>query len=268
MVRLLVVALLGGVVFATNTIDLASLFPSKVFSYEKIDDVGLPKIVDSTKYLVNPIGRFTYLYSTNHKQAEWVAYRLTRDDLQGQRVKRTDRFIPDKEVVSRNWLTATTDDYYKSSFDRGHLLPSADRNASRAENRETFNLSNISPQKSALNRNAWADLEQQVRDWALRYDTLYVVTGGVFKGDSLGYIGENRVTVPERFFKVVMSVREGRYNAIGFVLPNSTQLRDDYMGYSMNINRVERITGIDFFDNMPDPLEQAMERRVNKLFWR
>lgn len=67
------------------------------------------------------------------------------------------------EVVARGWPTAVDRDYAGSGFDRGHLLPSADRDDSRAENDATFYLSNVSPQYPKLNRNQWRLLEEQVR---------------------------------------------------------------------------------------------------------
>jgi endonuclease G len=39
--------------------------------------------------------------------------------------------------------------------------------------------SNIAPQEHNFNNGVWNRLEQKVRYWAVKYDGLYVVTGGV-----------------------------------------------------------------------------------------
>lgn len=103
----------------------------------------------------NEAGRYTLLYDTAYRQAAWVAYLLTREDVRRRGARRRNAFRCDPEVVARGWPTAVDRDYAGSSFDRGHLLPSADRDDSRAENDATFYLSNVSPQYPKLNRNQW-----------------------------------------------------------------------------------------------------------------
>ena len=120
----------------------------------------------------NEAGRYTLLYDTAYRQAAWVAYLLTREDVRRRGAKRRNAFRRDPEVVARGWPTAVDRDYAGSGFDRGHLLPSADRDDSRAENDATFYLSNVSPQYPKLNRNQWRLLEEQVRRWADRYDSV------------------------------------------------------------------------------------------------
>lgn len=120
----------------------------------------------------NEAGRYTLLYDTAYRQAAWVAYLLTREDVRRRGAKRRNAFRCDPEVVARGWPTAVDRDYAGSGFDRGHLLPSADRDDSRAENDATFYLSNVSPQYPKLNRNQWRLLEEQVRPLGrpLRFD--------------------------------------------------------------------------------------------------
>ena len=93
-----------------------------------------------------PEGRYTMLYDTAYRQAAWVAYLLTRRDVSGKGVKRSGVFKSDPEVIARGWPSAADRDYTGSGFDRGHLLPSADRHDTPQENGATFRLSNVSPQ--------------------------------------------------------------------------------------------------------------------------
>ena len=254
--------------FAYNSFDkIKELWLTPAVYAKHIPDIELPKISDSTYFVINQDGRYSYMYSPKDKQAQWVAYMITSSDLKGKSVKRSNNFRPDKAVTRNRWKTATKSDYYKTSFDRGHLLPSADRNKSKKENKATYIFSNISPQKSQLNRNPWRLLEEQIRSWANKYDTLYVVTGGVLEDSEMGHIGKNKVTVPHRYYKVVLSVKNSVYNAIGFVLPNSTTVKDDFMHYKMSVNDVERITKLNFFDKIPDNIEDVVEKDYSVIFW-
>ena len=149
-----------------------------------------------------PEGRYTMLYDTAYRQAAWVAYLLTRRDVSGKGVKRSGVFKSDPEVIARGWPSAADRDYTGSGFDRGHLLPSADRNDTPQENGATFRLSNVSPQRPGLNRGTWRRLEERVRRWAARYDSLYIVTGGELT-PSLRRI-RGGVGIPQRFFKTIL----------------------------------------------------------------
>ncbi len=63
---------------------------------------------------------------------------------------------------------------------------------------ETFFMSNMSPQTASFNCGIWLELEDQVREWALSYDSLYVVTAGVLT-TNYGSIGANEVSVPRLY---------------------------------------------------------------------
>lgn len=226
----------------------------------------LPFCPDDEFVVRCPEGKYTLLYDTANRQAAWVAYLLTRRQVAGRGVKRGDAFRCDPEVVARGWPSADDRDYTGSGFDRGHLLPSADRNDTPEENRATFRLSNVSPQHPALNRGTWRKLEEQVRRWAARYDSLYVVTGGELK-PSLPRIG-NGVGVPARFFKTIL-VRDGNtYHAIAFLVPNTDHPDADYFEYAMSVDRLEELLGMDFYPALPDSVETRAEARLDRKFWR
>lgn len=231
------------------------------------EGLELPAIEDSTYFIQDSVGRYSLLYSPVDKQARWVAYLLTRKDLEGKSVRRNSSFYVDSTIVKQGWRYAMLEDYRYSTFDRGHLLPSADRNRSREENKRTFLLSNIAPQKAQFNRGVWAALETQVREWAKKYDTLCVVTGGILGDSCLNVIGENEVTIPDRFFKVILSKQNGYANAIGFIIPNSNNTKNDFMVYCVSVREVELATGIDFFSKIPAEIQQKIETALNYSFW-
>lgn len=226
----------------------------------------LPGVEDSTFFLEDAEGRYAMLYDTLYRQAAWVAYRLTRREAEYKGTERTNRFVPDPKVKERGWPTAVASDYTRSGYDRGHLLPSADRDDDSRENAATFYLSNISPQRPALNRRIWKNLEEQVRCWAVSFDTVYVVTGGVLTP------GVDRIKggvgVPGHFFKVLLVRCGGQYRCAGFLIPNRTEIPGGYSDYLVPVAEIENLTGYDFFPSLPDSIENRIEARTDRSFWR
>lgn len=200
-------------------------------------------------------------YSEKDEQAEWVAYELKKDQLSHTNFKRP-YFIDDPlvETESASWRN-----YIRSGYDRGHLCPAADRRFSKEAFDETFYTSNISPQKNDFNAGLWNRLEQKVRYWASKYDGIYVVTGGVLKGN-LKSIGNENVTVPDYFYKVLLDRKDNQYKMIGFLVPHqeSDKPLSDYV---VSIDRIEKLTGIDFFPNLPDSIENQLERKTDYKEW-
>ena len=129
----------------------------------------------------------------------------------------------------------------------------------------SFYYSNMSPQTPSFNRGIWKKLEEQVRDWVMLYDTLYVVTGPVLtKG--LPAIGPNKVSVPNYYYKVILDYKKSRQQAIGFLLPNqksSLPLRQ----YVVSVDSIEKLTSIDFFFRLEDNQEQFLEQNLCVNCW-
>lgn len=226
----------------------------------------LPFCADGQFVMRNEAGRYTLLYDTSARQAAWVAYLLTRKEVEQNGVARKNNFRMDTSIMARGWPAAKNSDYKGSGYDKGHLLPSADRDDYRQENAATFFMSNISPQKPSLNREIWRLLEEQVRKWAALHDSLYIVTGGKLSGD-MPRIGSG-VAVPPAFFKAVLARgSQGRYYSIGFLIPNSDKITSSFMDYSMTINELEDVSGYDFFYRLPDDVEDDAERTIDRSFW-
>ncbi len=204
---------------------------------------------------------FTLSYSEENEQAEWVAYELKRDDLSESDFERP-YFEVDKNVKTKS---ADWRNYKNSGYDRGHLCPAGDRRFSFEAYNETFLTSNISPQDHDFNSGIWNRLEQKVRFWAEKYDGVYVVTGGVLKG-KMKTIGDENVSVPNEFYKIVLDASDGNYKAIAFVIPNKPSSQSFYE-YAVSIDEIEAKTGIDFFPNLPDSIENSLEKMVNLKAW-
>ena len=195
---------------------------------------------------------YSLSYIEEHEQPEWVYYLLTADMVNGN-AERGDDFRPDEKVKTGS---AELSDYKSSGYDRGHLCPAADMKHSDKAMSETFFMSNMSPQTPSFNRGVWARLEQKVRDWALEDDSLYVATGPVFI-ENIGAIGANKVTIPGFYYKVLYSPKRSKMQA--FLLPNCDGLKADWEVYSVSVDLLEWLTGIDFYEAMADDVEANLE---------
>ena len=131
---------------------------------------------------------------------------------------------------------------------------------------ESFYMSNISPQHYSFNRGAWIKLERRVRRWAVAYDSIYVVTAGVLE-DNLEKIGsDSTLSVPSFFYKVILQYGGINKKAIGFLMPNK-KINQPIEHFAVSVDSIESATGIDFFFNMPDVLEEKLESSVDITLW-
>ncbi|MEI6948212.1 DNA/RNA non-specific endonuclease [Paraflavisolibacter sp. H34] len=225
-------------------------------------DIGLPAPLKGEE-LIRHAG-YTLSYNEKHEQANWVAYKLTRKgELRSANHARTDRFLADPEVAKGS---AGNADYEGSGFDRGHLAPAEDMDGSKVTMAESFYYSNISPQKPAFNRGVWRRLEELVRFWGVTYDSIFIVTGPVLTG-KLATIGPNKVSVPDYYFKAVLQLKKGKARAIGFLLPNEASAAT-LKSFAVPVDDLEKRTGLDFFAQLPDDVEKAVEKDPEIDSWK
>jgi endonuclease G len=185
-------------------------------------------------------------YNEQFEQASWVAYVLTRQEVESGIVERTDDFRADTLISSG---TAELNDYRGSGYDRGHLAPAGDMKWSETAMNESFYLSNMSPQNPSFNRGIWRRLETQVRNWALEKDSLYIITGPLLESiDS--FIGDNQVGVPPAYFKVLVDLSPPDHSIIAFLLPNSGS-SEPLEQFAVTVDSLEQLTGYDFFAASP-----------------
>lgn len=206
---------------------------------------------------------YTLKYNEKTEQADWVAYRLKKIDLNKPKVDRTDNFRMDPDVKTKS---ASTSDYKGSGYDRGHLAPAGDFAWSKEAMSETFYMSNMSPQEPGFNRGIWKTLESKVRDWAVTNDELFIVCGPITNGKG-NKIGKNKVVVPEQYYKVVLELTGKEVKGIGFILKNEKSSKD-LSAFAMSIDDVEKATGLDFFPSIPDQLENQIEATYNYSLWK
>ena len=148
------------------------------------------------------------------------------------------------------------EDDYTGAFralrtDRGHQAPLASF-AGTTFWRVTNILSNITPQKSALNQGPWLRLETAVRDAAYALRGVYVVTGPIFDPDedSMQLPGaDERHSVPTGYFKVVAD-RNGRLTA--FLFDQDASRNMDHCDGVVPLRSVEAASGLDLFPDAPN----------------
>jgi endonuclease G len=206
---------------------------------------------------------FDLAFNEQFEQAAWVAYVLTREEIQSGTIERSDNFRADKSIVSGS---ATPADYRGSGFDRGHLAPAGDMKWDELAMSQSFLMSNMSPQTPGFNRGIWRKLETEVRNWAIEKDSLYVITGPLFSStDSL--IGENEVGVPGHYFKVLVDLSPPDHDMIAFLLPNSSS-SEELLSFAIPVDSLERISAYDFFADAPDQeVIDWLEQRIEPGNW-
>ena len=165
----------------------------------------------------------------------------------------------------------TTDPYWSSGFDHGHICPSQDRVCSEEANHQTFVLTNMQPQYNKFNAGIWANMEGQVRKWANKFDVLYVCKGGTIdkpehiieyvsgKSHQATRVNANHVPVPKYFFMAVLGKKGNNFKATGFWIAQDSYTSSSMKNYACNIQTLEKYTGLDFFCNLPNDTENQVE---------
>ena len=201
-------------------------------------------------------------YNSHTRCPNWVLWQLTREHADGN-VKRPDyAFHEDMEVPAPR---AELADYRHSGYDRGHMCPAGDNKWDADAMYESFLMTNMCPQNQNLNSGLWNHIEIQCRYWAKKYGSIYIICGPVFLKGEHQTIGQNKITVPEAFFKVVVCL-EGTPKGIAFICRNTDGNRKkDY--YVNTISQVERITGYTFFPSLDADMAKTIKEHADLKDW-
>ena len=209
---------------------------------------------------------YTASYNRKTRNPNWVGWVLTAEHTDGPYERKGIKFEEDEEVPAPR---ARYSDIRESEcgYQRGHLCPAADNKWSFKTQKEAFLMTNICPQNGDLNQRDWKYLEQDCREWALKYGKIYIVAGPIFNKKRPKTVGENKVAVPDAFFKVVLMVPESGgkdAKAAGFVYDNK-EGHHPASHYQKTIDEVERMTHLDFFHQLDDQIENDIESRLMSL---
>ncbi len=257
-------------------------------------------VVHTTDFYQRPDAvNYVMEYDQNKRAGRWTAYRmhkymssnLTPEETRSGYVWDRNKWrngvtwngiywdydpFQEDPLIPRQYRT-TLADHSRNNHDRGHVLGSADRLNSMEANGQTFYLSNMHPQLSGFNqRGIWYNLENRIRG---RYDndsfrdTLYVVKGGTIDADyhyTMGNSGRQLI-VPDYFFMALLCKNsdpsQWGYKAIAFWMLHEPNNSTDFKAYAVSIDELEQKTGIDFFCNLPDNIETAVESNMIPAAW-
>lgn len=218
---------------------------------------------------------YSVLYDSRVHHSRWVAYSFNKTT-SANRVGRkpyTEKPQYPQDPLCPEWSLPS--DLSFSGYDHGHLCASAERYYSRQANDQTFYMTDMSPQVHAFNESDWTKFESflysTARNKQTAPDELYVVKGGTVRQDQLkgsftqqGYT----IAVPRYYFIACLARTGSNYKAIGFWVEHKAyggniRLSD----YAVSIDRLEELTGFDFFCNLPDAAENAVEQLCSPSAW-
>lgn len=218
------------------------------------------------------IRNYTVLFDTKSRIPYWVAYPMHPMYLaSGNRTDawEYDPIIPQEHQpeLYRGWST--------SGIDRGHLLASADRNASRELNKTTFYFTNMAPQNNTMNGGTWAKLEERVRYWCKQttYDTLYVVTGCILPTppEQITYTNDNNgkpSAIPKYLYKALLRKKKsnGVYTSIAFKMENNSS-GIPFRNSVVSVEELEKTTGFTFFTALPPEVSSTVKQNKSLTEW-
>ncbi|MFV8226565.1 DNA/RNA non-specific endonuclease [Christiangramia aquimixticola] len=215
-------------------------------------------------------------YSRDKGTSNWVSWHL--DEAWMGSASRQNDFRADSSLPA-SWYQVGATDYQYSGFDRGHLCPSADRTLSVDDNSNTFYMTNMMPQAPSNNRYAWANLENYCRSMLAGGYEIYIIAGGYgIGGDGANgyaeYLADGKIQVPSNTWKVIMIIPDGDNDVdrvttstrvIAVDMPNSNSVTSDWTQYITSVDNIEAATGYDFFNLVPDAIEDVIEANVDSI---
>ena len=227
------------------------------------------EVANENNYLMQK-PQYTLSYNRQKATPNWVAWRLDSSWL--GTAQRQDDYRPDPALPA-GWYQVVDADYSGSGYTRGHMTPSGDRTRSISDNSATFLMTNFVPQTADNNSGPWEEFETYCRDLANQGNEIYIFSGGL---GSLGTIAQGRVTVPQYTWKVVLVLPNGendlgRVNkgtrAFGLIVPNFSPLNINapWRDFRVTVDKVETLTGYDFFSQLGAMTEFLIEQRRDRL---
>lgn len=226
-------------------------------TWERLSPLTLHRVLRNEGFLVG--------WSDVRVNPLWVSYLLHEVE---------DARIGARPAFRRDWRTLwpiAPDSYFGSGHDRGHLAPNYAMAVvhGRTAQQDTFRMSNITPQRPALNRQLWQRLEEVVIDhFVPRFGVVQVIAGPVFAEHFLDGVGRRvgLVEVPEAFYKIIVVPAE-EPKALAFLMPQEVRGDESLDDFLVSIDEVEARTGLDFFPRLPEAEAEALEGEVVSAGW-
>ena len=211
--------------------------------------------------------QYVLAYSQSHGILRWASWVLSPNWVGS--TDRQNNFRPDG-ILPKGTYQVTPRDYTNSGYDRGHMVPSADRTATERDNSATFLMTNIFPQIAENNRGPWRELENYCRDLLYQEGKILYIIGGVY-GQKRPIV-KDRVIPPSRIWKVIVifdgepTVDNVTYNTdiIAVDMPNKNYVEEQWQTYQTSIDRIELATGYDILSDVPDTVQTELEGKLSR----
>ena len=202
-------------------------------------------------------------YCEARRNPAWVSFSISSITVSST-AKRPSKFFTDTRTTSR----VAHQDYSNSGYDRGHMAPNyaiATRYGHEAQ-RETFLMSNIAPQAPDLNRIWWRVLEEkEAKDFAVRLERVWVVTGPVFAGDTKKL--PSGVDVPTAFYRIILDEENGQPRVLAFIAPQTVTGQEPLSQFLTSVREIERQTGLNFYPDLPKEMQDGLETVKVERLW-
>lgn len=237
--------------------------------YSAEDEAYMVPLNEGLKVPEQRLNRYAYItsYNAGTRNPNWVAWTLTADHVDGEYSRGGHKFMEDMDVPEPR---AAYSDIREGEcgYQRGHMCPAGDNKWSYKAQKEAFLMTNICPQNGDLNQRDWKYLEEACRDWASKYGKIYIVSGPVFRSKNPQTVGEHEVSVPDAFFKVVLTLgkKQDTPKSIGFIY-NNVEGRHKMEYYARSVDEVEKMTGLNFFSHLDDKVENRIEAECDLGSW-
>jgi len=206
-------------------------------------------------------------YSDLRGNPLWVSYQLAPVAEDAPHYKRPSTF----KVDSRSINQVTHQDYTGSGYDRGHMAPNYAISSLYGKEAQlnTFLMSNITPQRPRLNQKLWQRLEAvEVKHFTKLNNRVWVLTGPVFSGDVERLKSGSNVEIPDAFYKIyALSKADGKIQMLAFLMPQKVKGNESLSRYVTSVDEVEAQTGLDFFSDLDDALEEVVEAAIDPDAW-
>lgn len=207
-------------------------------------------------------------YSDIRGNPLWVTYKLNSVSENAKRFKRPSRFTEDW----RSFNKVKHDDYSRSGYDRGHMAPNYAISSlyGKQAQLETFAMTNITPQRPNLNRKLWQRLEEvEIKHFTKLASEIWVATGPVFKGNNKTLKSASNVEIPDAFYKLyAMKTDKDEVKLLAFLMPQNVKGNESLSQFVVSVDEIEKLTGLDFFHELNDTLENQLEAAVSPQDWK
>lgn len=208
-------------------------------------------------------GSYVVSYNPLRNEPNWVSWHLDRHSvLVSVPETRSNRFRGDDDLPD-DVYHVVPHDYLHSGFDMGHMIPSDDRSRVPSQNADTFLMTNMTPQRAALNRGPWKYLENYQRKLVTDQGKEIEVMAGPIFSDRPKKIG-NGVAIPSSYFKIAVVHDKGKdvgtsAEVIAVIMPNSTTVADTkWTKFLVTPRDIEQATGCEFFTNLSPEVRTAL----------